>query len=235
MERINLAAVAARESARESNGRFGNQQHSVPDTARDLGGLLEALQELDRELAREGFEDPIRVRAVGGFALLWHGLRQTDSYTVDIDSASDPYPYPVNEAIRQVGERLGLEPQWLNTDASGGSADEALELWDAAFVTDTDTGFALIDLQVADIPTLTRAKAIAVDTDAMSGRYRDWDDLLELLRRQGISSYREFCATYPQISEWEYPETHRSLESWFRTGTRGESESFDLDFEDFEF
>lgn len=190
---------------------------------------MHALRALDQELVREGFAEPVRVRAAGGFALLWHGLRANNSYTADVDSVVESYSLPVRQLIEQVGCELGLESTWLNTDVAGDDPELVLELWDAAFIVDTGARFALIDLQVADVPTLTRAKAIAVDTDAISGRERDWDDLLDLLQQQGISSYREFCAAYPEISEWEYPQTHQSLESWFRTGVRAEPEGFDLD------
>lgn len=153
---------------------------------------MHALRALDQELVREGFAEPVRVRAAGGFALLWHGLRANNSYTADVDSVVESYSLPVRQLIEQVGCELGLESTWLNTDVAGDDPELVLELWDAAFIVDTGARFALIDLQVADVPTLTRAKAIAVDTDAISGRERDWDDLLDLLQQQGISSYREF-------------------------------------------
>ncbi len=225
MGTVSPQAAAHREAARRPNGRFGTQHHSAPEPgngARDLSGLLGALRCLDHELERQGFAERVRVHAVGGFALLWHGLRTDNGYTFDVDSLTDPYDAPVREAIEQVGRTLGMEPAWLNTDVAGDDPEMALELFDARFVA-TDTKLNRIDLRIADIPTLTRAKAIAVDTDEFSGRERDWPDLLELLKLQRISSYREFCAAYPEINDWEYPETHRSLECWFRTGERGSS------------
>lgn len=227
--------AAAREAARRPDGRFGVQSHSAPEipgTARDHPGFLEAFQELDDELAAQGIDEIVRVRAIGGFALLDHGLRGPDGYTVDVDTLTDTYPGPVRDAIRTVGDRLGLEAAWLNNDAVCDSAELALETLDAVFIA-RDFGYRNIRVEVADIPTLTRSKAIAVDTDMESGRTRDWGDLLELLYRQNIRSYAEFCAAYPEISEWEFPEAHRSLECWFRTGDRGTPDC-DLGFGDWD-
>lgn len=223
MRYLSPAAAALRETHRRPDGRFGPQAHRPPEappTARGLTGFSGALQALDEELVRQGFEEQVRIRAIGGYALLHHGLREQHAYTVDIDSLTDAYPAPVRAAINRVGDALGLEPDWLNTDAAGDDTAIALEILDAEFITQ-DVGFERIDLRVADIPTLTRAKAVAVDTDELSGRQRDWPDLLELLRVQGIRDYASFCRTYPTIQGWEYPETHRSLEAWFRTGDRG--------------
>lgn len=60
--------------------------------------------------------------------------------------------------------------------------------------------------------------------------------LLALMEHQGITSHRDFCDKYPSIPEWEYPETHRSLRSWFETGERGTPEpEEDFDLSDFDF
>lgn len=219
---------------RDVRGRYASPGHRPPepdpvDYRKNLEQFEDALHDLDAELRRLDLDGPIPVRAVGGFALLVHDLRD-DGYTVDIDTITDTYPAPVRDAINRTAARLQLERDWINNMAAGESADETLAMLDAVFVPQ-DFGLERIELSVADVPTLTRAKAIAVDTDALSGRTRDWDDLLALLERQGIDDYDRFCGAYPEIDPFEHCETHRSLESWFRTGERGEAEPFEADFD----
>ena len=52
-------------------------------------------------------------------------------------------------------------------------------------------------MQIADIPTLTRAKIIAADANAFSERKQDMPDLIELLDHQGIRTFRDFERAYP--------------------------------------
>lgn len=225
---------------RSSDGRFAGFLHAdatsplVSESHRkNLTQFLHALEALDAELGSMNIPEPIRVRATGGFALLAHGLRE-DGFTVDIDSITEDYDSAVRDTINRVATDLNLETDWINNQAVGNSVEETMDALDAVFIA-SDYGFENIDLSIADVPTLTRAKAIVVDVDAMSGRTRDWDDLITLVDHQGITSHEQFCNAYPSISEWEYPETHRSLRSWFDTGERGEAEpeeDFDFDFDD---
>lgn len=188
-----------------------------------------ALQVLDAELRAMDLPESVKVRATGGFAMLAHGLRE-DGYTVDIDTLTDDYEREVRDAVNRVARDLHLEQDWINNQAAGLGAEQTLAMLDAKFLP-LDFGLDRIDLQVADVPTLTRAKAFAVNDDAISGRTRDWDDLLELLDHQGIDDYDGFARAYPEVREWEYPEVHRSLRSWFETGDRGEPEPGEADFD----
>lgn len=229
--------LAVSNQRRDSAGRFAEGEHDeagsdlVSETHRkSLAQFVHALRALDEELRGLDLPEPIKVRAIGGFALLSHDIRE-DGYTVDIDTLTEEYDERVRDAINRVAADLWLERDWINNQAAADSAEEAIATMDAVFIA-ADYGFDNIDLSVADIPTLTRAKAIAVDTDMLSGRTRDWDDLVSLVERQGIETHEEFCRRYPGVPEWEYPETHRSLAHWFDTGERGESEpedDFDLD------
>lgn len=223
---------------RDALGRFSHS-HTAPDDGqvsadprKNLDQFRHALAELDARLTALEVSEPVLIRATGGFAMLVHGLRD-DGYTVDIDTITDTYPPQVRAAINDVAADLHLEQDWVNNMAAGHDAQDTLEILDAVFIAQ-DYGYENIDLRVADVPTLTRAKAIAVDVDAMSGRSRDWTDLLQLLEHQNITTYRQFCAHYPTIRSWEYPETHRSLESWFATGKRGEPEVDDFDFDEWD-
>ena len=221
-------------------GQYAANAHDEADAPlvtenprKSIGQFVYALRALDAELRDIGVSEPVKVRATGGFALLSHGLRE-DGYTVDIDTITADYEPRVRDAINRVAHDLHLERDWINNQAVGDSVEETMEALDAVFIAQ-DYGLERIDLSVADVPTLTRAKAIVVDVDAMSGRTRDWDDLVSLMERQGITSHEDFARRYPSIPEWEYPETHRSVRSWFETGERGDpepEEDFDFDWMD---
>lgn len=222
---------------RDQSGRYAETSHDEAESPlvsgshrKNLRQFIHALSALDAELEGLNLPEPIKVRAIGGFALLSHDIRE-DGYTVDIDTLTNDYDQRVRDAINRVASDLWLERDWINNQAAADSAEDAITAMDAAFVA-ADYGFDNIDLSIADIPTLTRAKAMAVDTDMLSGRTRDWDDLVSLIERQGITSHRQFVNAYPGVPEWEYQETHRSLINWFATGERGEAEpedDFDLD------
>lgn len=223
---------------RDRQGRFAPTGRRAPDTPlitesprKNIDQFVHALHALDEELRSLDLPEPVQIRATGGFALLVRGLRE-DGYTVDIDTITEDYDEAVRDAINTVARELHLEQDWINNQATGDSVEQTTNMLDAVFIAQ-DYGLDHIDLQVADVPTLTRAKAIVVDVDAMSGRTRDWDDLLSLLDHQGVSSYSQFCREYPSIDERDYPETHRSLSSWYATGDRGlpELDEFDYDID----
>lgn len=232
--------LAVSHQLRSEDGRFSGFLHDdaesplvSDDHRKNLTQFLHALRALDVELESLNIPEPIRVRATGGFALLAHGLRE-DGFTVDIDTITESYDTSVRDAINRVAADLHLEQDWINNQATGDSVEETMNALDAVFIA-SDYGFGNIDLSIADVPTLTRAKAIVVDVDAMSGRTRDWGDLVRLMNHQKITSHREFCNAYPSIPEWEYPETHRSIKNWFETGERGEAapeEDFDFEWDD---
>lgn len=140
----------------------------------DLNELLSVLQDLDREL-----NERITVRAVGGFALAWHGVREK-GLTADIDTLTDDYPESVTEAIKHVGAQHGLESWWLNNDAAAGDAEFLVESmglsWERA-----DCDLKMIDLEVADLESLLKLKLSAVEDSKLSGRGRDLDDAIHLL------------------------------------------------------
>ena len=180
--------------------------------------LDEALALLDHELEHLALEEPIRIRAIGGYALIKHGIRPEErAFTVDIDTVTADYDSAVQQAIEVVAEKAGLEPGWLNNDNLGGHDPELVELlYDAEWVPQ-ESGGKNIDLALASIETLTRAKIIAADSAPLSGRTQDGPDLISLLQHQGITSTGEFERAYPD-PYGEFPETYGRLRRHFARG-----------------
>lgn len=176
--------------------------------------LRHALTRLDELLAAAGAE--ITIKAIGGFALMTYGIRAAArAFTVDIDTVTGDYSAHVMGLVKQVADELGMDPQWLNNHTVlGGAADDAelvQSMYQAQWLPDRNVpehgDYRAITLQIATVPTLTRAKIIAADTAEFSGRTQDVPDLLELLRFQGIDTLAEFQARYPDPYD-EYPAAH---------------------------
>lgn len=167
--------------------------------------LLEALRELDLELGSRGLS--IEIRAMGGFALLVHGIRKGHrAYTADIDTVTPNYPAQVQSLIAKVGARLGLDPDWLNNYNVMDDAEHVEMLIQAEWEPMVLAGAPLraIKLSVASMATLTRAKRLAAEDAQLSGRAQDAPDLVELVARQGITSINQYDARFPD--EWgEFP------------------------------
>lgn len=141
--------------------------------------LLSLIKELDEEI-----DEPIVIRAVGGFALAWRGVR-TEGLTADIDSVTDDYSPSVSAAIAAVGERHGLDQWWLNNDAAADDADFLIESMGLKWET-VEIGLKNITLCIADNDSLLMLKLSAIEDSALSGRTRDLDDAIRLLKTAGF-------------------------------------------------
>lgn len=169
-----------------------------------LHQLKQALRRLDVVLGQKNKH--IEVRAMGGYALMEHGIRpDADAFTVDIDSLTDDFDPEVLAAIHQVAEEQGLYKHWLNNELLGEKSAELLALQYEARWIPAAEGYDNIKMSYADIPTLTRSKYFAVDSWRTSERDRDKPDLVNLLKRQGIKSVDAFNRAYPGFDE-EYPD-----------------------------
>lgn len=183
-----------------------------------LAQLERALEVLDAKLKRLGLKAPAQIRAIGGFALMKYGIRAADrAFTVDIDSVTADFTPEVMAAIHEVADELNLERDWINNDnvMDGGDPELVASMYQARWIAD-DTAYECIELQLASVPTLTRAKIIAADTAEFSGRAQDLPDLLELLRFQGITTAARFDAAYPDPYE-EYPAARDAVHEYFAT------------------
>lgn len=137
--------------------------------------LLGLIWELDDEI-----DEPIVIRAVGGFALAWRGVR-TEGLTADIDSITDDYSPSVSDAIARIGNKHGLDQWWLNNDAAADDASFLIESMGLKWET-VDIGFKNITLCVADLDSLLKLKLSAVEDSMLSGRTRDLDDAIHVLK-----------------------------------------------------
>ena len=142
---------------------------------------------LDEKLKKENLQ--LRVRAIGGFVMMYYGLRG-NGYTIDVDSLTDDYDVRIQTLIKEVGKELSLDEEWLNTDCAtlegflDGLASE-IE-WQ-----DTRYAFSNIDIKIADIKGMIRSKAKAIHDGGLVPRSTDKKDLLRLLEEVHIGDLEE--------------------------------------------
>lgn len=182
-----------------------------------LAQLEHGLKVLDRKLQALDLDTPVKLRAIGGFALMKYGIRAADrAFTVDIDTVTPDFAPQVAAAIHEVAAELDLERDWINNDnvMDGEDAELVASMYQARWIPDASAGYQCIDLQLASVTTLTRAKIIAADTAEFSGRAQDLPDLLEMLRFQRIRTAAQFETAYPDPYE-EYPTAHNAVREHF--------------------
>lgn len=177
--------------------------------------LDDALRLLDHELDDLQLDQPLQIRAIGGYALLKYGIREPDrALTADIDTMTEDYSAAVQRVIRTVAEVAGLDSTWINNDNLGDSVPEDIEAMYDARWQPQELGLRNIEVWLATVPTLTRAKIIAADTAEFSGREQDAPDLVRLLEHQGFSSMEQFAAAYPDPFD-EYPAAYELVRDRF--------------------
>lgn len=188
---------------------------SDTDLRKTADELDEALRLLDHELAGLKLEEPLQVRAIGGYALLKHGVRKGDrAFTMDIDTVTRDYGMAVERAVRKVAEQLDLEPNWLNNDnVLDNDTEHIEELFKAEWLPQA-MGLRNIAVSIASIETLTRAKISATDDSEFNGRDQDAADLKDLIEFQGITTQTQFQKLYPDPFG-EFPEAARVVRAHF--------------------
>lgn len=188
---------------------------------RDKRLTLEAFDQLiiefDQELEALGYQGRVPIRALGGYAMLVHGLRTDNPTTPDIDSSSPAMSPLEKEARNNVAKRHGLTTHWLNNDTVLPWTSEVTE--DDVAVNDAiidaryeprDLGQPLshVDLAVATIDTVAHAKAIAV-CDIWSERGdKDLDDFLQILDHEGVDSWAAAKRRFGFLDEREFYQLH---------------------------
>lgn len=163
----------------------------------------QALRLLDHELERLDLGEPVRIRAIGGYALIAHGVRTGEqARTIDIDTVTRTYSAAVREAIAVVATRTGLDQHWLNNESVGEDPELVESMYEARWQRTTlSNELRNIDIAVADVPTLTRAKIMAVEDAGISGRDQDVIDLKALLDFQKIDSFAQARREYPILED----------------------------------
>lgn len=152
-----------------------------------LQDFEKALKMLDDLLEKEGI-DSIDIYAIGGFAMMYYGVRQ-DGYTIDIDSLSSGYDNKVVSLIKSVGNELGIDSDWLNTDCA--SLDGFMTLGETIAWKRTKYEFRHINLMIPDMNGLIMTKAKAINDGGLVPRTTDKKDIVAALRFVGITDITE--------------------------------------------
>lgn len=180
--------------------------------------LIDCLHDLDGRMADANLA-PIEVRAVGGFAMAYQGLRPR-GLTSDIDTATPTYPDSVRRAIAKVARERGLRSDWLNNRVVYSSGDvttwedvDAFDVMvDASYEPVPGEPFDKVRLSVADTETLIRTKAYAVlDIEIGWRTEKDLYDLVWALRSEGIGTLSAAEARFPWLRDDEFAYCRRRL------------------------
>lgn len=189
---------------------------STHGTLKTAAQLDDALRLLDHELSGLQLNTPLRVRAIGGYALLKHGVRSGErAYTMDIDTVTKDYDAAVKHAIEVVAEKAGLEPDWLNNNTVFDNDPEQIERMHSAEWEPQAMDLRNMAVEIATVETLTRAKISSTDEAVFNGRANDAPDLIDLIRHQGIASEADFRAKYPSAYSGMFPVTEKILGQHF--------------------
>ena len=141
----------------------------------------------DEQLEKKN-HDTIVIKAIGGFAMLYNGIRE-HGYTIDIDSLTVEFDEEVKNLIKQIGIDMDLDEEWLNTDCAtlNGflSGLEPIIEWEKV------KRYNRIDLYFADNWGLIETKAKTIHDGGLVPRKTDKKDLLLLLKIVNINNIDE--------------------------------------------
>lgn len=179
-----------------------------------LDEFKKALDHLDNLLANT---ESIEINAIGGFALMHHGLRK-NGLTMDIDSVTEDWNAQVVSKIEQTSKELGLPMDWLNnTNVMDDIENVNLALnpfWERSV-----WKFKNIKLYVADIETLFRAKMLAASDAELTGRNQDFPDLIDIAESLGVKSFDDFVSTATDfdidVTDPVFGNLHKDLKNWY--------------------
>ena len=168
-----------------------------------------ALEQLNTYL-NEMSADAMDIRAVGGWALMYNGIRE-NGITSDIDTVTPAYEPKVQSAIHRVADEQNLPQDWINNDTVFSFGDEVTEddifyydqMLNANYVP-SDLSMNKINISVADLPTLTKAKAYAVMDIGMGRTTKDLSDFMSLLDAQDIHTTSAFMDKFEWANEPEF-------------------------------
>ena len=172
-----------------------------------LDDFKTALILLDHHLIMNPSVENMEIRAIGGFAMLYHNMRQ-NGYTADIDSLTVDWDTQQLILIERVASTLDLPSDWLNNYNVLDNDLETVENMIEPFWEFVDWNFKRIILKVADVETLMRSKLIASEDYPLTQRVQDFPDLLDILKRLNLHSTQEFRSFLEELDidlDLEYP------------------------------
>jgi len=175
----------------------------------------EALQKLDGLLELNPKVSPIEIKAIGGFAMLFYGMRHSMK-TQDIDSVTPDWDEDQIKLIERVAVVMDLEADWLNNYNVMDNDVEAVEIMLEPFWDKIDWGLKRVQLYVGDTETLLRSKLLATEDSEQTGRQQDLPDLISILSNLKILTRERFVATVEDMgmdAETEFPYALEVLEN----------------------
>lgn len=165
-------------------------------SALSLNAFKEYLTDLDVRLSASEYktECPVEIYAIGGFSLMYYGLRF--SGTEDIDSVK-LLKEPVKKLVRKIALERGLPIDWLNDiPASGLFYDLSSFRWN-----ETDWKFNNIRLFVVEMEDLLINKLGVADKVLMQKtdriHFRDFNDVEGIIDKLGCDYH-----SMEELEEW---------------------------------
>ena len=166
----------------------------------------EALRILNDKLVAIGKN--IEVRAIGGYAMLYNGLR-SGGYTIDVDTVTEEYSDDIKRLVAEVSEEEGIEDDWLNNDAY--SLEEVMGIFDELEWI-RDNSYSNIELFVATEESMLKLKIRAVHFGGLVPRVTDQLDFLDLLGALDIHSIDELSKSdVTKDMQEKYPRSYDFL------------------------
>ena len=172
----------------------------MKETLKTYDQLVELLHSLDNTLFEQfGESFKVTIQAVGGFALMFHGLRVENPLSRDIDSITE-----LPAKVYKIAQDLDSSG-WLNDDVS---VDYGLseKFRDNLTFVDSPFKFRCINLQVAVLESLMAMKLYAIDNMTRRGydrntnpRIQDSSDVKEILRLYGVKNEQDFVREFPGL------------------------------------
>ena len=166
----------------------------------------EALKNLNDKLVAIG--KYIEVRAIGGYAMLYNGLR-SGGYTVDVDTVTEDYSDDIKRLVVEVSEEEGIEDDWVNNDAY--SLEEVMGIFDELEWI-RDKSYSNIKLFIATEESMLKLKIRAVHFGGLVPRVTDQLDFLDLLGALDIHSIDELSkSSVTKDMKEKYPRSYEFL------------------------
>lgn len=197
----------------------GANMSRIHDKRFTLDQMNALLRDLDEKLEDRDYAGTVKIRAIGGYAMLEHGFRPDDPTTPDLDTQTPAFDQEVMAAIREVAEENDISDHWLNNDTVLATDDvaneEDVEVADAmshASFAPKDLGLKHIAMEVATPEMLMRTKAMAA-CDVYSERGdKDLDDCISILEANGATDERSAKKAFPFLKAPEFNQLFRLID-----------------------